>query len=406
MKRSQGPLGLLLASLLACSTEQGHKLEASSVGELLLAAPRGEPPGLSFVRRCGAGGLTEAGRRQLRRLPYVQRTTESSVVLLFTTAAGGPDPRLEVRSAGVEPRRLEPTLEGTFEAARQWRVEVEGLKANTYYCYALEGLTRPLGFRTAPPADSRQPVRFVAFGDSGSLRPEQRLVRDEMMRLPFDLMLHTGDVAYEGGRLSDFESKFFGVYAPLLASLPIFPVAGNHDYRTDDAEPFRRVFALPENGGVPGRERWYSFDWGPVHFVALDTEQIASEQVDWLQRDLSRNHRKWTIAYLHRPPYSSGKHGGDSQVREVFAPIFERYRVPLVLAGHDHDYERTVAIRGVTYVVTGGGGRGTRPVGRSPFTAFSEDVLHFLYVEVLGEELRLHAIDGTGQRFDSLRLGP
>jgi hypothetical protein len=75
-----------------------------------------------------------------------------------------------------------------------------------------------------------------------------------------------------------------------------------------------------------------------------------------------------------------------------------------VLAGHDHDYERSKPIDGVTYVVSGGGGRGTRGVGRSSFTAFSEAVCHLLYVTVTGDELTLHAIDGVGQEFDSLLI--
>ena len=83
-------------------------------------------------------------------------------------------------------------------------------------------------------------------------------------------------------------------------------------------------------------------------------------------------------------------------------PILEKHKVPLVLNGHDHDYERTTPQNGVTYVVTGGGGVGVRPVGTSSFTAFSDAVIHFVYVTVAGNELALHAIDGLGQEFDSL----
>ena len=73
-----------------------------------------------------------------------------------------------------------------------------------------------------------------------------------------------------------------------------------------------------------------------------------------------------------------------------------------MLAGHDHDYERMKPQNGVQYVVTGGGGKGTRPVGSNGFTAFSIDVIHFVYVEVNDDSLTLHAIDGTGVEFDSV----
>nr|MBA2540711.1 metallophosphoesterase [Deltaproteobacteria bacterium] len=106
--------------------------------------------------------------------------------------------------------------------------------------------------------------------------------------------------------------------------------------------------------------------------------------------------------YMHRPPYSSGEHGSDTGLRTKLAPVLERHGVQLVLSGHDHDYERMIPQDGVAYVVTGGGGRGTRPVGESSFTAFSEAVIHFVIVEVLVDELILHAIDATGVEFDSL----
>jgi 3',5'-cyclic AMP phosphodiesterase CpdA len=245
-----------------------------------------------------------------------------------------------------------------------------------------------------------EPVSFVAFGDSGHGGPDQRAVFEQLQGVPFDLVLVTGDVAYPSGSLASYEDNFFAMYAPMLGSVPVFPVAGNHDYETQNAAPFLEVFALPENGGPEGAERWYSFDWGDVHFVAVDTERVGAEQAAWLDADLAENELPWTIVFGHKSPYASGAHGSNEDVRKAFAPILEFHRVPLMLAGHDHDYERTEEINGVTYVVTGGGGRGTRAVGKSAFTAFSHDVLHFVYVTIDGDELRLYAIDATGREFD------
>jgi hypothetical protein len=136
----------------------------------------------------------------------------------------------------------------------------------------------------------------------------------------------------------------------------------------------------------------------------LDTEKVGALQAQWLDGDLAGNRLPWTIVYLHRPPYSSGEHGSAGDVQRLFVPLFVRHHVPLVLAGHDHNYERSKTMNGVTYVVSGGGGRGTRRLGRSSFTAFAEPVCHFLYVVVEGGELTLHAIDGVGQEFDSLLI--
>src|SRR5262245_33163176 len=96
-----------------------------------------------------------------------------------------------------------------------------------------------------------------------------------MRSVPFDLLIHTGDLAYDDGSREQIERTVFDVYADVLGTYPLYPQTGNHDYHSEGAAPFREAFALPENGGPEGLERWYSFDWGDVHFVALDTERTG-----------------------------------------------------------------------------------------------------------------------------------
>jgi hypothetical protein len=223
-------------------------------------------------------------------------------------------------------------------------------------------------------------------------------------RIRHDFVLVTGDVAYPDGRPQDLERNVFAVYGPMMASIPWFPASGNHDYRTDDAGPFREAFAMFENGGPDAHERWYAFDWGPVHVVVLDTEAWDRDQLRWLEADLAATTRPWTVAVTHRPPYSSGDHGSDRCTRRRLGPIFAEHHTALVLSGHDHDYERTRPMNGVTYVVTGGGGAGTREVGRSWFTAHSAQVSHFVHVTADPTRLTFAAVDGTGTAFDSIVL--
>jgi 3',5'-cyclic AMP phosphodiesterase CpdA len=192
----------------------------------------------------------------------------------------------------------------------------------------------------------------------------------------------------------------FQVYGDLFENLAFFPAPGNHEYGVPDAAPYRSVFAIPGGSG----ERWYSYDWGRIHFAVLDTEADYATQAAWLAGDLAASAAPWKIVYLHKPPYSSGSHGSDLALRAAIGPVVEAGGVQLVLAGHDHSYERTTPQNGVVYVVTGGGGRGTYGVGTSEFTAFSEPVIHFVYAELDGDELVLHAIDGTGTEFDSVMI--
>jgi hypothetical protein len=108
--------------------------------------------------------------------------------------------------------------------------------------------------------------------------------------------------------------------------------------------------------------------------------------------------------YLHKPPFSSGRHGPNKKLRRLFVPIFEQHGVQLVLAGHDHHYERTRPIGGVTYVITGGGGKSTRSVDPGELTAHAQEVYHFVHGEVRGVALHLRAIDATGRVFDAVRI--
>jgi hypothetical protein len=338
----------------------------------------------------------------MARRPYLQRVTATSALVAFTTREPGVEATLRLaRAGGPELWKLSSIGDPSDASGLQRLVRLDGLEPDSTYCYQLEG-ARAVGFRTPPRAGAGAAVRFIAFGDSGGGSRDG--VRRAMEAVAFDLMLHTGDIAYQTGTLPDYETKFFDTYAGLIATTPFFPASGNHDYVSDDAATFRQVFLLPENGAPAGRERWYSFDWGDVHFVALDTEQVNAEQTAWLERDLAANTLPWTIAYLHRPPYSSGRHGGSPSVRAAFTPAFATHGVQLVLTGHDHDYERTRAIDGVTYVVTGGGGYSVRSVGTSDFTVLSASRFHFVQGEVQGDALTLQAIDPSGEVFDRVTI--
>jgi 3',5'-cyclic AMP phosphodiesterase CpdA len=393
------PVGLLAA---ACSQESEAKLAADGTGDTsyVLSDAQRVSPDAELIAACGSGELTSSSGSRLRRRPYLQQVTDHSALVMFTTAPSEP---VHVDVGEPDSPAVQSAV-AEVDGAGQSVASLTGREADQIYCYSLQGLTEPAGFRTAPRSGTGRTVRFLAFGDSGGGNGAQHALLDQMYTVPFDLIIHTGDIAYDDGTLGEYESNVFGVYAGLFRSFPFYPTSGNHDYNTARAAAFRQVFALPRNGVPAADERWYSFDWGDVHFVALDTEQMGASQASWLEADLERNELPWVVAYAHRPPYSSGEHGSSALFRKTFGPALEQHQVKLVLNGHDHDYERTTPINGVTYVVTGGGGESTRSVGKSSFTAFSEDVTHFVYVEVAADTLTLHAIDAVGREFDSTRI--
>ena len=177
-----------------------------------------------------------------------------------------------------------------------------------------------------------------------------------------DVWLLLGDNAYNDGNDGDYTSNFFNIYPEVTRQSVIWPAIGNHDVDvlgTGDAPAYLDIFSLPtrgEAGGVPsGNERYYSFDYGNIHFVCLDSEissrEPASPQLTWLQADLAANAKDWLIVFWHSPPYSKGSHDSDVRsglikMRQNVVPLIESYGVDLVLCGHSHVYERSVLIDG------------------------------------------------------------
>lgn len=394
---------IAVVGLAACGNVSGN-LGASKTGDTSRPAERRSPVD-QLRAQCGDGAMTETGASRIKRQPYLQQVTNDSAILGWvSTAPAGAKVTVSSPSGAqvsTAPAVVEEYALRTAGEKQMWSA-MSALQPNTVYCYDVADdtgrLSNRTGFRTAPSADSTEPVRFLAFGDSGGGGADQYALMEQMHTVPFDLMIHTGDLAYDDGTIDQFEDTVFAVYEDLFRNIPFFPASGNHDYKTMQGAPFRDVFNLPNENG----EKWYSFDYGRVHFVALDTEADYSKQMKWLEQDLAATQLPWKIIYMHRPPYSSGTHGSDTTLRSKLAPIAEKYGVQLVLTGHDHHYERMKPQNGVAYVVTGGGGVGTRSAGTSSFTALSDDVIHFVQVEVGVDELVMHAIDATGKEFDSM----
>lgn len=411
-------LMVLPIAITTCSRNEVGRLGADHTGDVS-APPIARIAPADRTAVCANLSKGAAGGSGLMRAPYLQRVTANDAVVVWTSTAGStasvtvesPDGRQQtIFPAAIDATANDfseiVTLGPSYARSRQWTASVSGLQPDTTYCYTVcqdgQPVTDPMPLRSAPPTGATGTVQFVALGDSGGGGSDQTALRKQLDAIPFDLMIHVGDIAYDNGKLDEFERNFFLVYAPLLAARPMFPTSGNHEYDTADAAPYRQVFVLPENGGPGGVERWYSYDWGDIHFVALDTERSGAPQAAWLDADLTANKLPWTIVYGHKPPHSSGLHGDDPGFNQWFVPILAAHHVPLVLSGHDHDYERWSPIDGVTYMVTGGGGKGVYDLGAAkPGSAFSDSVIHFLVVTVDADALTVRAIDATGREFDS-----
>ena len=254
--------------------------------------------------------------------------------------------------------------------------------------------------QTAPPLPSRpDSLKFAVIGDSGSGDPPQYDVgsrmRDARAMFPFELVIMLGDNIYGRQGPQDMVDKFERPYAALLqAGVMFFASLGNHD------SPNNRNYPKFNMGG----ERYYTYARKNVRFFALDSNQVDPRQLAWLDNALKQSSEDWKICYFHHPIYSDGgRHGSDVQLRVTLEPLFLKYGVNVVFAGHDHIYERIKPQKGITHFVNGSSGElrkgDTKPSGLTA-AYFDQDQV-FSLVEVAGDDLYFEARSRGGRTVDA-----
>ncbi len=365
------------------------------------------------------------------RAPYLQSVTERGASVLWMSQPGSADTAWyrvpEIDSAWTRSAVLD------FRYGTR-RTDLAPLPAasTVEYVVSADGVRMgPHAFRTPPPiGTSSEEVRVLLFGDSGWGGPEQIDLARGMQREEWDLSIHVGDIAYDEGAKSEFTERHFRVYAPTLASTPFYPSVGNHDLKADGGRSYDGAFLWPEP--FPG-VRYYSFRWGRIQFVSVDTSSRTDDvenlrngtgrQMEWIEEVLRKASTDgmvdWIITFQHYPMYShaggiSG-HGLDQNLRANLLPLFERYGVDLVTAGHDHHYERTWPIRdglrvsdgcGPVHVLSGGGGASfyARDVTTSALSAKARRVYEYVELVITDDRVRGRAIDPDGRLVDEFTV--
>ena len=246
-------------------------------------------------------------------------------------------------------------------------------------------------------------LKFGVLGDFGTGKREQYELGNQMAlvhdRFPFELVITVGDNLYGTQRPKDFQTKFEEPYKKLLdAGVKFYASLGNHDER--EGQRYYKLFNM--DGKL-----YYTFKAPKqsVRFFALDSTYADPPQSAWLEKELRSAGEDWKIPYFHHPLYSSGeRHGSTSSLRIAWEPLFVKYGVSIVFAGHDHFYERTKPQQEIVHFVTGSGGQLRKGnIDRSTgLTASGFDTDRaFLVAEIDGDELFFNAIARTGAVVDS-----
>jgi 3',5'-cyclic AMP phosphodiesterase CpdA len=328
--------------------------------------------------------------------------------------------KLELR----EPSQVTVTVTGpkgpaTRSSQTKQRLQalfLDGLEPSTSYGYVVRdeaGATLGEGSFTTAPSDGRA-FSFLAYGDSRTDPDAHRAVVEAMRRVPSDFLVNTGDMVALGDDEDDWR-VFFQIETPLLRERCVFAAVGNHELTNPSPEgglPFLQYFAPIEPGGREASRLHATFRWGNSRFFLLNAmDAWTGDQKAWLTRALEEAKREpglvHRFALMHHGPYSSGPHGDNKRLRkEGIIELLRDGGVELVLAGHDHAYERGEH-EGLRYLVTGGAGAPLYPKKqRSKATQVFESVHHFVKLAVDGERVTATVHKASGGVLETCTFGP
>ncbi len=273
--------------------------------------------------------------------------------------------------------------------------EMRGLALNATYEYRVRrGAETLFSSAFSTRRSPGRPATVVFMGDCGAGSKEQKALAVELYRRRPDLVLIPGDVTYDTGREEQYRTNFYPIYnadrptpgvgAPLLRETLFVTSLGNHDVGGQDFEKTQDGLAWYYNWRQPlngpdladdssqapqithGSEEAvrafrdaaganyprmgnFSFEDSDVHYTFLDSNSYTDWRDPvlqrWLRDDLTQTRRRWRIVVFHHPPFdASVTHILDQQMR-VLAPLFEETGVNLVVAGHEHNYQRLRPLR-------------------------------------------------------------
>lgn len=265
----------------------------------------------------------------------------------------------------------------------------------------------------SPTSDASSPrtvegatTRFAVVGDYGTADETERDVAAQVKRWSdnegADALVTTGDNAYPYSTQDTLEDAWTPFYGWAGDELSVIATLGNHDIQDDGGQSTVDFF------GMSGP--WYQTTINNVDFFVLDANRPEeTEQTDWLRESLAQSEAIWKIVVFHQPAFSCSQHDGDPRIVERWVPLFDEFRVDLVLSSHDHNYQRFM-VGSTAYVVSGGGGADLYaldecPEGTPPRLAANDEQHHFLGVEASDEEMLVQAIDTQGRVLDAFSVG-
>lgn len=311
---------------------------------------------------------------------------------------------------------------------RLFTANLSGLSPNTTYSYRVgngDRWSESHSFTTAAPKP--RAFRFLVFGDSqsstsgdapyGKWRTTVHNAYEANPSAKF--MVNVGDMVNTGQSMEHWNC-WFAATTGVIDSIPEMPVLGNHEYAGGGGPSYTtRQFPVPQNGPEGLKSRVYSYDYGRVHFVVLDSERVKGDILDplqkWLDDDVSASKATWKIVFIHKSPYEIKDDRSNEAIRAALCPTLEKNHADLVLCGHDHGIARTWPMKngarmskpsqGTIYFTTGRSGDKTyKDLSKRAWNSFLYNPLaqpNYLVVEVNDMKLTVRTVNQDGTPIDT-----
>lgn len=342
----------------------------------------------------------------ITKLPMLQDYRTDAMNLIWETTTRGNPGAVEFGMTDVAENTITDVFTQQLDATHFIHTAtMQPLQAESVYKYRVRSgtTTSPtFTFRTAPRPGT--PVRTVWFADEQGHTIFRQQVPYIAARDP-DLVLASGDLMPSGADITHWHDYWFNPLeiSNLAQTTPVLFSRGNHDGEGALAYAY---------SVLPGNEAWFAFTYGNVRFIFLDTNRQTADQTAWLQAELASmdaQRAPFRIVSFHMPPYTdlwdSPGYIGESFVRDNWVPLFEQYKVDVVINGHTHAYLRGLH-NGVLYLIVGGAGNAldTYVSYNWGFFDVKQSVHHYGVMDTNRNTLVWNAYDVSDVLFDSYAL--
>ena len=247
--------------------------------------------------------------------------------------------------------------------------------------------------------------------------------------------VNMGDLVDNGEDHTQWNA-WFEALSGMIDTIPAAPLQGNHEtydlnWKVRLPVAYQHLFSLPSNGNEKRHNQYYSFDYGDVHFIVLNTQMeeieplepgLLEDQLAWFKQDIMKTTKKWKVVMLHKDVLTyaiknrTDRKAGFSDIGKEFMPLFDQYGVDLVLSAHLHTYRRRVNLydfkadsKGPLYILTGVAGNVRYPGlwEDNPLDAVvapQPETDNYLTLEASADSLKLEAYLPTGEQIDHVEI--